>query len=307
MIASIFKKSKPINFVIVLAILLLMYIYAYIFLVKEPFSLTVLGKQVMVFGISFFSVLLLNFIVVKNKLTEQSSYHILLFAVFLALFPYALVNVKVLLSNVFVLLAFRRLISMRSQIKIKKKLFDAAFWIGVAGLFYFWSLLFFILIFATLFLYSDNRIKNWIVPLTGIATVFVLLIAYQLVRFENLEIIYSNLPRFNFDYSNYNSIRLIVAITLLLSFGLWSVLYYLRNLRNMLKAQKPSHKIVVAFAVIGILVAFLAETKNSSEFLFAFAPTSIIIANYLDTAEENWFKETFLLVLVLSPIVLLAL
>ena len=57
------------------------------------------------------------------------------------------------------MLALRRLISLQSKLDIKKKLFDAAFWITIATLFYFWSMLFFALVIVALIYYSQNDIK----------------------------------------------------------------------------------------------------------------------------------------------------
>lgn len=307
MIASIFKNSKPFNFVIVLVILFLVLVFNSFNLFIDSFSIDLLLKLTFAFLINVFSVLLLNFIVVKNKLNEQNSYHILLYTIFLIYFPSSLTDINLLLSNVFVLLALRRIISLRSQINLKKKLFDASFWIAIAALFYFWALAFLILIFAALFLFSDNRLKNWIIPFTGVLTVLILLTSYQLVKYDNIEALFSSLPRFNFDFSNYNSKEIIIASTLLLSFGIWGTFFYINKIKNQLKAFKPSHKIIIAAVIIALLTVVLSEDKTTSEFIFLFAPLAVIINNYIETIEENWFRETFLIILVLAPFVLLVL
>ncbi len=305
MIASIFNNSKPINFVIAIVITTLVFLFASLSLTRDTLSIGLISKQISILGISIFTIFLLNFIVIKNKLIEQSSYHILLYSLFLAMFPIVLISAKVLISNVFILLALRRIISMRSQINVKQKLFDASFWITIAALFHFWAVLFFVLIFVALFLFSDNRIKDWIVPFTGIVTVLLLIVSYHLVRYDTIEGLFSYLPRFNFDFDNYNSINLIVGCTILLSFGLWSTLFYIKKIKNQLKIFRPSHKIVIAAVVIAFGVVILSEEKTSGEFVFLFAPLAIIISNYIETIEENWFKEIFLSVLVIAPIVLL--
>ena len=305
MIASIFNKSKPINFVIVIAITILVFGFSTFSLPSDTMSLGLFAKQSLILVISIFTIFLLNFIVVKNKLIEQSSYHILLYCLFLAMFPIALISWKVLLSNVFILFALRRIISMRSQINVKKKLFDAAFWIGIATIFHFWAILFFILIFVALFLFSDNRIKNWIVPFTGLTTVFLFTVSYHLIIHDTIEGLYSYLPRFNFEFENYNSINIIIGITLLLSFGIWSAIFYVKKINKQLKIFKPSHKIIIAAVIIALGVVILSEEKTSGEFIFLFAPLAIIVTNYIETIEENWFKELFLSVLVIAPIALL--
>lgn len=305
MIASIFNKSKPINFVIVIAITILAFVLATFNLITDTLSIGLIAQEIFILAISIFTIFLLNFIVVKNKLIEQSSYHVLLHGLFLAMFPLTLISGKLLLSNVFVLLALRRIISMRSQINIKKKLFDASFWIAIATIFHFWAILFFLLIFIALFLFSDNRIKNWIVPFTGIVTVLVFSISYHLLRYDTIEGLFSYLPRFNFDFNNYNSLNIIIGITLLLSFGIWSTIFYVKKINSTLKMFRPSHKIIIAAVVLALGVVILSEEKTSGEFLFLFAPISIIITNYIETITENWFKEVFLSVLVLAPIVFL--
>ena len=307
MIASVFKKSKPINFVLILAILFLVSFYAVFYLMDQSFSIPAMGSALFVFAICVFTLFLINFIVVKNKLIESSGYHIFFYGMLLTLFPFVFTNENMLLANVFILLALRRLISIRSQINIKKKLFDASFWIGVATLFYFWSILFFLLVFATLFLFSDNRIKNWIIPFTGLATVFVLVVTYYLLKFDSLELIYANLPYLNFDFTNYYSIKLIVSIILLLTVSLWATIFYIRSLKDKLRAFKPSHKIVVGAVVIALGSALLSENKDSSEYIFMLGPLSIIIGNYVESIQKNWLKEVFVYIFIVVPVVLLML
>ncbi len=231
MITRIFNKSKPINFVIVIIITFLAFVFVNIKEVNDAFSILFLVERLVLLLISIFSIFLLNFIVVKNKLLNQSNYHILLFSLFLALLPITLLSFKILLSNVFILFALRRLISLRTQKNTKKKLFDASLWIGIATIFYFWAILFFVLIFIALFLYSDNKIKDWIISFTGILTVLLLSICYNLVVYNNLESLYSHLPNFNFELNNYNSIPLIASITIILSFSLWSTIFYIRVIK----------------------------------------------------------------------------
>jgi len=305
MIASIFNKSKPINFVIVLSITTLAFVFAVFNYNIEGFSIGLVLKEILVLLISVFTIFLLNFITAKNKLTEHSNYSILLYSLFLLMFPMTLIDFEILISNVFILLALRRIISMRSQIEVKKKLFDAAFWIAIAALFHFWAILFFALVFIALFLFSDNRIKNWIIPFTGIATVLLLTVCYHLIMYNNIEELISHLPRFNFDFNYYNSLNLIIPITVLLSFGIWSAIFYVKKINIQLKIFKPSHKIIIASAVFALGVVILSEEKTSSEFIFLFAPIAIMITNYLETIDENWFKEAFLAVLVIIPIAIL--
>ena len=81
MIASVFNKSKPINFVIVIIITFLACLFVYIRDVNREFSIALLVEIIAMFLITVFSIFLMNFIVVRNKLTEQSSYHMMEYSV----------------------------------------------------------------------------------------------------------------------------------------------------------------------------------------------------------------------------------
>lgn len=304
MITRIFNKSKPINFVIVIIITFLAFLFVNITETKDNISIIYFLERAALFLVTIFSIFLLNFIVVKNKLLNQSSYHILLFSLFLALLPISLISSKILISNVFILIALRRLISLRTQKNTKKKLFDASLWIGVASIFYFLAILFFVLIFIALLLYSDNKIKDWIISFTGILTVLLLSICFNLVVYNNLESLYSHLPNFNFELNNYNSIRLIASITIILSFSIWSTLFYIRVIKSKLKIFKPPHKIIVATLIIALAVVVFSDSRTSGEFVFIFAPLAIITSNYIESINEKWFKDVFLATLVLAPLVI---
>lgn len=305
MIASIFDKSKPINFVIVITIIFLAFVYINIKEVSESFSLLFILERSAFFLLSVFSIFLLNFIVVKNKLLDQSSYHILLFSLFLALLPITLISAKILLSNIFVLLALRRLISLRTQKNTKKKLFDASFWIGIATIFYFWAILFFVLILIALILYSDNKIKDWIISFTGVLVVLLISVCYNLIVYDNLDLISNHITSFNFDFNSYNSIQIVASIAVILSFSIWSTSFYIRAIKSKLKIFKAPHKIIVATLFVSLAVVVFSDQRTSGEFVFIFAPLSIITSNYIESISEKWFKNVFLATIVLAPIVML--
>lgn len=307
MISSFFSKAKPVHFVIVSSIVLLVFVVAKLHYLQESFSLNLLVKQSGLFLICLTSLFVLDFFVSRNNLTKKNSYKLLIFSLFIALLPETILNSKILLANLFVLLAFRRLISLRSKKEIKKKLFDAAFWISVAALFYFWAILFYVLIIAGLILYTVLGIKNWIVPLIGIITVGIIWTSYMiLVNYEIVQY-FSSLIDMSFDFSHWNSKRLILGITLILSYGIWALFYMLKDLGSRSKKSRPSYILIVIGALIGLFIIAVAPNKNGSEFLFLFAPLSIVITNYLETISEKWFKEVLIIGLIVAPLVALML
>ncbi|MDU8884632.1 DUF6427 family protein [Yeosuana sp. MJ-SS3] len=307
MITSIFSKSKPINFIVVFFISLFAYVIANFKLSNEVYNFNDILEKIVIFGVCYFSILTLNFIVGKNSLTQKNNYEILLYSLFLLMLPKSLLSDKIIVSNFFILLALRRTLSLRSQINLKKKLFDASFWVAIASLFYFWAILFFILIYAVLLLFTDNKIKNWIVPFTGLLTVLLIVVSYSIIVNGDFFGAIKIASDISIDYSNFNSSKDIIAITILLSFGVWSSIFYLASIRKRMKKFRPIFKSIFISLAIAFVIMIIAPDKNGSEFLFLFPTLAIVVANYIETIKEKWFREIFLLILIISPIVLLIL
>ena len=307
MIASIFSNSKPINFIIVFFITVLAFFMARKNLIINDFSVVFIFKQLGMFLLCCLTILVINFIIYKNNLTNKNNYDILLFSLFFLLFYQTTNNTYILFSNFFVLLGLRRLISLHTQKSIKKKLFDAAFWFGIATLFYFWSGLFFILTIISLLLYTDNNIRHWIIPFVGYITVFIIAISVWLITNQDITFSFNLKDFISFDFSIYNTTNYLIGTTLALSFGIWASIFYVQNIKKKKKSLRVSFKIVMLAAVIAFFVIILSPLKTGSEFLFAFAPLAIIITNYLQTIQENWFKEVFLSMLFVVPFLLLLL
>ncbi|NMH89315.1 DUF6427 family protein [Flavivirga algicola] len=307
MITSIFSKSKSINFIIVFFITLLAFVIARIRLVNEPITLIFILKQLAQLFICYISVLLLNFIANKNNLAVKNNYEILLFSLFLLLIVHTTSNTGIILSNFFILLGLRRIMSLWSQKDVKQKLFDAAFWIAIASLFYFWAILFFALIMISLILYPDNKLRHWIIPFMGVASVYVISVSASVIIYNNFFEIFDITPGVSYDFINYNSAKYLVAITLLISFGIWSSIFYSQNIKKKKKAFRASFKIIIFAVVIAFLIVLHAPKKDGSEFLFMFAPLAVIVSNYIEIIQDKWFKEVFLSLLIIIPFITLLL
>ncbi|WP_242203355.1 DUF6427 family protein [Aestuariivivens insulae] len=307
MITSIFSKSKPINFILVFFITALAFLIANIKVGATLVTLTLVIKQFGLFFVCYSTILLLNFIVSKNGLTRNNNYEILLYSLFLLSLLETTQHTNILCANFFVLLGLRRILSIRSQISLSKKLFDAAFWIAIAALFYFWAILFFLLIIIALLLYTDNKLNHWIIPFIGVLTVFVFTVCFSIIYFGDYFGAFKSLPQINYDYTSYNTPVFIVVVSVLLLFGLWSSLFYIKQMKQKKKAHRPSFTLILVAFLIALAAIVLAPIKNGSEFLFLFAPLAIIITNYIEIIKKKWLREVFLFLFVLLPLVALML
>ena len=114
MIASLFSKTRPINYAFIFIMLFFCFFFYQIQVPNESFNTNTLFSKFGVLLLVFFSFFLVNFISLKNALTQNDNYAILLYLVFILLFPSVLNDSKIVVSNVFLLLALRRLISLKT-------------------------------------------------------------------------------------------------------------------------------------------------------------------------------------------------
>lgn len=307
MITRFFSTSKPFHLVIVSFLVLVLFIVYRSGYYSQGINASQILKETILYSTTLLSIFVLSFFVNKNNLTKQNSFKILFFCLFLACIPQTIKHGNIIIANVFILFAIRRIISLRSNLYIKRKLFDAAFWIVLASLFYFWSILFFLLVFAALIFYSIGQINNWIIPFTGIATVALIVVSYSIITENTFGDIFTYVDGLSFDFSNYNKPSLIISITIIFSLGIWALFFYIRKLQDKSRAYRPSFTMILIALIISTAIIVIAPNKNGGEFIFMFAPLAIIMTNYVESIKETWFAEVFVWLLVLTPIAQLVL
>lgn len=302
MITRFFSTSKPIHLVLISFFVLGLFLAVRLGYYYEGISALQIGKEVLLYGITLLSIFVLSFFVNKNNLTKQNSFKILLFSLFLACIPATIEYGSIIVSNVFILFAVRRIISLRSNLHIKKKLFDAAFWIALASLFYFWAILFLILVFAALIFYSIGQPNNWIIPFTGIITVALMVVSFNIISQNTFGDMNTFIDTVSFDFSNYNQLNLMVSISVISLVGLWALFFYVKKLQDKSRALRPSFVLILIALIIGITIVVLSPNKNGSEFIFLFAPLAIITTNYIESIKKVWLAELFIWLLIITPI-----
>mgnify|MGYP006145046871 CR=1 FL=1 len=297
MITSIFDKTRPLNYLII-AILLLLAQFAYFFL-NGLFSngLISIAYFIVYFGINVASLALVNFVTLRNTLTKNNNFAVLLYFIFLLFFPKTFQSGEVLISNFFLLLALRRLVSLRSMISIKEKIFDASFWIFVAALFHFWSISYILLVFISIILHVSRDFKNWLIPFIALFSVTVLFFAVN-IAFDNK--LFSHLMEqsyLSFDFTYFETVYQNIALSIYVSVAL---LFFINM--NLTQASKPlnlqsSFKKVIFSFVLGVFIYVLSANKNNSCLLFSFAPLAVMGGNFFDGLQNKVLKEIILITL----------
>lgn len=305
MISSIFERTNPLNFVI-----LFLYLIFFLFLrqvISSDFMLdtAMILHLIKCSAVVFLCVIMLDFIVRKNELTQRNSYALFFFVLLFSLFPNIFIESNVLLAQLFLFLAFRRLISIRSNKDVEIKIFDATLWTLVASYFFNWSLLFIILVFATLFLYKKNDYRNILIPFVTLFTLSILAFTYFYLTDQLVKM--TTIFNFNADFiiEKYTNVRYLVPLFFLVLMGGWAcVMFAFKKQSKSFKTRVPGILLAITL-VIAIAVVLISEVSNTSELLFVLFPIAVIQARYVERIKLSWLKELILWSYICMPILVL--
>ncbi len=299
MITSVFKKSTPLNLILVVLLMLvffLLYQFQDLSWFNSSFSLF---KKVGLFSILLGSILLANFVAKKNGLSKDSGYTIFFYFLFLLFFPSALDNTKLILANFFVLLALRRLISLQSLKASKEKIFDASLWIFIASMFHFWCILYIVLVFISILFHVSRDYRNWVLPFIALFVVGIICTFFSITFNKSIiETITTNATtHFEIDYftNNYQN----AAFSIYLTVALFFVVSMFGTLSNKPLLLQTSFKKIIASFFIGIVIFVISTNKSNDLLLFTFAPLAMIATSHIEIKQLKVKQEIVLTVLIL--------
>ena len=302
MITSVFKKSTPLNYSLVVILIL---VFFFMFQIRETSwinSYFTIFQKVSLLCFIFASFFMINFIVKKNGLSKDNGYAIFFYLLFILFFPTIFNHPNVVYANFFVLLALRRLISLQSLKSSKEKIFDASFWIFMASLFQFWSILFLILVFISIIFHVSRDYRNWVLPfiaLLAVAVVFYmisLMFHIDAVKFvQERAIIDFRINYFKNNYEN-GALSIYAAVVVFFVFSM------LTTLSNRPQIVHTSYKKVVACFFIAVLVYIISPDKSNDLLLFSIAPLAMMAASHVEYMQQKLNNEIVFYMLILCSL-----
>ena len=302
MISSFFGKTKPINYIIVLTLLFVSYCLVR-FLGKDVvFTPELLFSNLGIFLVLFATFFAVNFIVKRNKITKANSFAVLFYGLLCIFFPESLLDSNAILCSFFLVLATRKLISLKSLKEIKYKIFDAAMWIIVASLFYDWAMLYLVWVFIAVYIYEPKNIRNWFIPFSAFVAVGLLTVAF-LSAVDKLQFIQEHYV-FNIDlepsmFSEWGKTSVLLIYLIIVIFvGIYSSV----KLGKTGAGRLASMRLVAISFTIGIFVTLFEVSMNSFPIMVTFFPAAVFLTNYVEIIRKPRFKEFALLVAILVPI-----
>ena len=302
MITTFFRKSTPINYAFTVLLLIFFFTFFQINASVSTVNSNYIYEKALIIIMLLSSLFLVNFIVKKNGLTKNSSYAILFFILYLALFPSIFGNLKLLLANFFVILAIRRMISLQTLKSPKEKIFDASLWIFIASLFHFWCILFLFVIYVSIIFHVSRDYRNWLIPFIAVGAGAIIFVLFSLIFDQNWveHLIKQTEMNFQWDYfvNNYKKI----ALTLFALFGIYFVFSMIFTVGNKPLVLQASYKKMIVSFFIGVLVFLFSPDKSNAILVFTFLPLSVLSTNNIEYSQNKTYQEIVLFTVAIITI-----
>lgn len=293
MISSFFGKTKPINNIVLASFLFLFYFTNVFFQLGDQRINQVIPLEMMLFAVLLVSVFITNQIVRTEKATESNSYAMLFFVLLIVSFSDELVLQNVLFANFFLLLAFWRILSIKSTKNVKHKIFDASLLIAIASLFYDWALAFMLLVFFVIGVYDRKTFKNWLVPLLGVGTIFIL--TFTVLKLKGSLNFFEDHYQFSLGLFTSKSFFQVLNIKTLiyLTFTILVSIAVFIRLRNVSGGKLLLLRIVFLIFVLGTGI-ILFTPADASPVLLTFFPAAVFFTNYFEAMKKRRLQEALM-------------
>lgn len=303
MLTSFFGKSNPVNFLLLSLYLVVLGIFKGVFAPDFRFEWQNTSLLLIVVLAMLFSMLLLDFIIRKNSLTQAHTLGITVFSGSVMLLP--LTDMSIIWATIFAMLGLRRMFSLPSERNTEKKVLDASIWFLVASYFYFWSVIWFIPLVIAITAMVHRKLRYFFIPILGGLGVFLIATAYHFLVEDSFEWFFNWYQPISLQFEGYDHVNILIALTLLLSFFLWAIIFRLLQYKSIPKKYRTNYLLLVYVSFSGIAVTLFAPIKTGAELLLMTPPMAIVIAGYLEREGDYWLKEIMLWLLLLTPLIVL--
>ncbi len=254
------------------------------------------------------SALIFNDVINKNEIFNRNTLlPALIYLISMSAIKEYQVLSPIVISNLFWVLAFKRLFNIYSQVPCKKQVFDATFLILFGGLFYFPSLLMIALVWIALKILRPFVWREWIMPFFA----FIVFGAYWIVALIWGDTLIKWLDYFTFDSVQYSSINIHISWPYYVMLGVALVLVSFSGYKILRRYKGSSlrfRKIIFFFLFMLILtiaiISFVQYFSNDVVYtLLGAVPLSLLITFYFNYAKKEGLSQLFFYAMFISILV----
>ncbi len=303
MITTVFKKSTPINYSLIGILIVIFFLLTQNNLNFATFSAAEWIQKTENLAVILASFVAVDFITKRNGLSKDNGYTIFYYLLFLLFFPSVFNNTNLLIANFCVLLSLRRLISLQTLKFSKEKVFDASFWVFVASLFHFWSIIFILLVFISILFHVGRDYRNWVLPFVAFFSVVIGFVLFSLLVDKSIINQFLNSIYISFEFYYFKSIFQNISLSLFVMTAFFFVATLMLSLSNRPLLLNSSYKKILFWFFLGLIVFILSPNKSNDILIFTFAPLAIMASSFVEITQPKWQQEVaFFAVLICGSV-----
>lgn len=278
-------------------------VFQWVLNLGSPFFSTAIALLIIVI-----SALILNDVINKNEIFIRNTFlPALIYLISMSAIKEHQVLSPIVISNLFWILAFKRLFNIYSQVPCKKEVFDATVLILFGGLFYFPSILMVALVWVALIILRPFVWREWVLPFFA----FIIFGVYYIVALIWRNTFNNWLDYFTFDSEQYSSINIAISWPYYVLLGVAVILVSFSGytiLRQYKASSLRFRKIIFFFLFIIILsitiLSIVQYFSNENVYLLVGAvPLSLLITFYFNYAKKEWLSQLYFYTMFISILV----
>lgn len=305
MLANFFNKSKPINFLVLLALLISYYvIIPSSTFVETRFSINTVFEKT---GFLFLIVILLisyQIIIFKNKLTSDASFSLLIFISLLGISLNTHFKISILLPNILLLLIYHEIYGLGNSNEGIKKIFNASFFIGVLYIFSPFYILFSLLLLSAIVAFNSLTYRIILIVLTGLSVPIFLYFTYcfSTNMMQDFWVLFYWYAAHQFGV--FQDWSLLISF---LFFGVLTLLGLIKKKSSNIRltiSYKKNRTLLIIHLITCLLFLLFKDPKHAQTLLILFYPVTIVVGNYLYLLKNTFYKNILLVLILVFPFLL---
>jgi len=298
MISSFFDKTKPINFLVLLGSIFLM--YWGIGLLNSGFNMTLYRVLVNVLASSalIFTVFILGDMVKIKKLTGDNSFAMLFYVLLLLMFFESLNSTKLLFCCFFLMISANRALALKEEKRQKEKIFESAIWILVASLFIDWALLYMIGLYVAISLFCSNQLRLWLMPIAALAC-FGILAFTSAILLDSLPFFTAHY-RFDFSFDFFFAPNIGMLVYIVFAFVMVFLVFGKLGYRRL--GRTLSLRLIFMNLLLGIVLILFVGNEHLGIVMLSFFSLALFMANYIETVKKQRLKEILVITAIVLPL-----
>lgn len=256
---------------------------------------SLVSKSIVAFILLVISSFYFNYLVDRFGLLKRKSFiPALIFIVLMSSSKSLICLQPVIPATLCLLIALHKLMLTYRQDIDLSDFFDASFFISLASLFYFPSIMFFPLVWVGLIVIRPFIWREWIVSFVGILLPY-LFAGVWYFYFDNINVFINQKIFFPEEFELIKpylwNIEFKIYTGLLLLFFLFSVFYFFLKIPVNTIFTRNLSVIFVWLLILSLLVYFMAPSSNINYLSFIGIPFSFYLSNVFLELKKNWLNE----------------